>query len=355
MFLVSSKKPLLQRAQFKRLRDYAGDSALLLNGPFSDNLEMIAGLTDKVKERMCVHGHPAGAALATLSPQNIKTAEKSWLPVPFIIDEMADNLSNDSAGFIACTSKTTFNGSSVIPVGLDELTLLSAAVLRRLNVPCLYSYAHTEKFCMPSILIPDKNPQIISFFPPFVREFSGTDEVRYLEVLDDSAILSIMRLKAAGRQALILLKEFYENADFFQNEVTLRAIGIAHVLYQGDFDWTLKEAHKSVETAREMFGQPSKELTSIRIVAESTISHWIKCPNCHILKAADLMLCENAKKTVETFIRKLPLADISDIRKMLNSLDSHDCVQKLQKYMHVPATIAEHRHSECRITGRYNA
>lgn len=146
-FIVASEGVQTTRAQLQKFRRETKWNGLMLEGPCADQRDAVAALVEHIRGRMGQRGeHAVWATIATLAPQNTRSGSDSWLEMPFFLNT-GDGIVSTSgckAGEVACSDSIERRGKEVRVVNLEELTLLTIAVLRRLGVPAFYGVMHID-------------------------------------------------------------------------------------------------------------------------------------------------------------------------------------------------------------------
>ena len=375
-FILNSERKGVMSAQFRRMRDELRDCSLGTEGVFADKSGSVEAISEAVRLRMERGGfaHPIGAAIATLAPQNLPVSEPSWLKVPFLLSGASGPC--DSAGSVACADASNAESGSFRKADLEALSLLGVAVLRRLGIPAYFAYRHfdpssrqlrvmgamagilgirTEASPMPCLLVAEgRKVGIYSFMPPYVDDPALSRMMAGLEILDDSALLGLMRIKSAYLHTLALLSDYAKNVDYIQGEGEMVAAGIGHVLHEGLSSWSVEEAQNGLEDAKRLLNPKGKlPLTSMRLIVENNAVHTLICPVHHFIMAAEVILCANAKKDLKGLFQEA-LADQSfSLQDLMENatgiLSGHGCVNGLMEYLNLAMEMNLHVHSmdEC--------
>lgn len=372
MFLIGSQRANVNRLQFRKLRDELGSQSLLLEGTCTDKRNAIEGLVEDVRRRMKFGPttHPVMATLATMVPQNMPRSEDSWLKVPFVVGRSCNGL---DAGSIACSEPVDYDSGPVRKADLGELTLLTMAVLRNFDINAHYAYLHLDQnhpmiqlvmritnsspdLVTPCVILPESK-EIVTMTPPFVMNFGEHPVSSSIEVLDDRALLSLLKIKAAHGAVLDLMHEVKTSQRGYGEALIpdfdeLSAISIGHLMFSGITEWTLQEVKNSMEAASMLFNIPVSELNSIRTLYEAEQVHKIRCFGCHGYMAAENILCDNLKsELVETLqSREVEVVDL------LRSIEGHPCTRKFARYMDLGSVIQQHLHDgdSCQAMGMSN-
>ncbi|MBU0532137.1 hypothetical protein KKB44_01455 [Candidatus Micrarchaeota archaeon] len=358
VFILRSPKEGQNKAQFRKLQDELGAYSLKLEGPCSDKNGAVAELIEGVRERMRCIAHPVGATLATLTPRNMPSSEASWLREPFLI--VQDGIDELTAGSIACSNSIDYQGDSVKPVNVEQLTLVGLSVLRRLGIDSFYSYVHIDSnhpvvlavkqlsgfnvhTSTPCIFLPGENPYLVSFFPLRIMPYPSLSRGFPLEVLDDDAVFSLLKIKQAHRAARSLIGDVKANSVELQNEGELRAMVIGHLLFEGASSWTMVEAKYGIKILDALFGSDHKDLRSVREKVDETQVHDLVCPISHSTMAAREILCATLKQQLlDTFSQAEITLD--NLKKLAERLPNHACIGKLFTYLHFANIMQEHIH-----------
>ena len=362
VFLVNSQQP---HTIEKRLRRELEGYGLEMEGPCSDARKSIERIAERVRGRMKSDASKTHlqATMETLAPRYFPGAE-SCLDVPFILcSPNLEGFNTDTAGAIACSEPTEYEGKVVRQVDIEELTLVGLAVLRRLGIESFYSYLHfdpnnpkvkqarllgsianIEVMNNPCIFVPGQEPQLLVFMPPSTMNYPKPGVSAVLEVLDDDSLLSISKLKLAAAHAKTLMKDVAKEYPEFMEEWELRARMVGHLLHQGTSLWSLKEARLSVEVTMMMYDVEDYELESIREIAERKYVQPLTYHNSYILKAADTILCEDAHDIFFGLVeRHFDGVDV-DIMNLLQNISDHLCAKRLDMYLHLADMMNRHIH-----------
>jgi hypothetical protein len=381
LFIQNSERPAVLRAQFRKLKDDLRDSGTMLDGPFQDQSGAIAKLSDDVGSRMKFGAHNSivGAAIATLSPQNLPGGERSWLKVPFIVTPYSPPGICESAGRVANVEPGMAGSTPVRAVDMEGLTLVGVAVLRKLGFPAHFSYMHFDMENpklkalrsmpwlvgsipvgepVPTILAMSPEPEFLTFLPPYAIPLPTHNAVAGFEVLDDAAVLSLMRMKLAYEQSISLMREIAAQALEPEGDGTRKAMGIGHLLHDAASIWTLPDASHDLASATSFINPKScsLEMESVRMWAESRYAHNLQCRAHHSLLASEVMLSDEAKRMISDVLRQAVHDGSNDSVEIPVSLRDLECVPKLLAYLELSETLRGHLHArkDCPVILRMN-
>ncbi len=370
LFLLPAAGNISLRAQIQRLRDGFGHDSLKVEGPFADKDGAVAELVEHVRARARGGGiSESDALMCTLLPQDIlpegyPKEEASMLEVPFVLKHQhmgAKREYPESAGEIASVDALAFGQDAARPVTPTGLTVLGVSVLRRLGVECYYStytcYVDEEssgkvEFVMPIIAAPKVNGlRMISMCPIPASTLSSSPP--HLEVLDDDALLSAIKLENAYLHAKALMLDIAGGRPGSGLERVLRAMQIGHTLHEGKTIWAVRDAQEDVGSAKEILG-PGTDLDSLRVRYEKDVVLTLTEPPRHILKAASVMLPEDIAQGVASFVEaEDKMAGLLDF---LDTVSWHNAIPAFNSYLKSTSTMNEHMHtgSECERMGTGN-
>jgi hypothetical protein len=369
VFLATNARGMISGIQIERLRAELGRFSLSLDGPFSDKGGAVAELARTIQA-----GYDSGdvpsIVKASLLPQNSLPPDAPWsersvLDVPFIVRRLPKCGWQDypeSAGAVAGAPAVEFNGGLARDVGAAELTILAVSVLRTLGVACHFSLAHCPisqceallgpgtyvvPATVPSIILPMGNDLgRMSLISDHTGLFS-TFEPAFVEVLDNEAVLSSIRLRNAMEHAKTLMADLAKHEPLFPGEAELRCRQVGHMLHDAMSLWALSEAQKDsalaitlcrlagIKSYRETKGEP--------IIANMTD------PRRHIHVASSVMLCEELGQMMDAS----PDTDAAQgvVEFMCATLRHGCCMPQFNEYISrwIPM-INGHLHpvSECR-------
>ncbi|MFH0885277.1 MAG: hypothetical protein V1861_06210, partial [Candidatus Micrarchaeota archaeon] len=354
---------------------------LLLDGPFRDQSEAVAQLSGDVISRMKwgTYSSIVGAAIATLAPQNLPSSECSWLKVPFIVTSNSLTVCCDCAGSVANVEASLDGARPVRAVDMEGLTLVGVAVLRRLGLPAFFSFMHFDKEYpglqalrrisalvgsipvgepVPSIVVLNPEPEILSLLPPYVIPLPTHNAVAGFEILDDSAVLSLMRLKMAYEHSVELMRDIAAREPESEDEGALRAVGIGHTLHEGISLWSEQDARRDLALAAALLnpkdGRPNME--SIRLLAEGRYIHNLLCPVHQSIIASEMMLSDKAKRLFSEIVKHVSHDNPDGLTAIPVSIRDIECVPKLMAYLALSELIREHVHTkgDCEVTRNMN-
>lgn len=372
-FMINSAKHGAVKLQFRKMWDEIGSCSLSLEGPFADHKNALAGIAEDVRKRMLAasDASPLLATILTLAPQNAPISEASWLKPPFIISfERSGNDIRDSAGVIASSKPVTGDAGTFRQADPDDLELLGVAILRRLGIPCFYSFAHLEETrpavlinagaahavsakmgtSVPCINVVDGDvPMIYSMRPPFVFGSMSNLPISSIEMLDDNALLSIIKMKVASLAAESLMRDVASSGEDFHGEGRIRAAAIGHTLHKSSLLWTPDEVNQARLLSTSLLNLDGAEgMVSARDISEYRYVHDILCPVHHIEKAASIILSDEAKSAAKG-LDVLAAADNQFSKeRFLAVMEQHPSVQRLVLYMTLTTDIGDHLHSSDR-------
>ncbi|MEW6035909.1 MAG: hypothetical protein AB1529_04810 [Candidatus Micrarchaeota archaeon] len=368
LFVLNSGKGPALRAQFRKLRDDLAGLGPAADGPFRDSGNAVAELSEHVRVRMqkgC-HLHPVGAALTTLAPQNLPLTESSWLEVPFMLSQNPA-IHCDSAGAVASAEPVRLKDQQVRAVDLEGITLLGAAVLRRMGTPAFYGYLHFDErspgFVLsralsamsgmpliqpftPCLAVPNREMELYSLIPPFVFSLRDHRSITHLEVLDDAALLFVLRTKTVYLDSASLMRDVSAKAHAFTHaEARIRAISIGHAAYGCGALWTEDELERDQAAVAAMLGKSGAEgPRSVRSAYDALMLHRLSCPLHHRVMAAEALLCARAKSELGIGLREVSDMSPGRFYAALSSLRGHPCLEKLNDYMGHAGTMEMHLH-----------
>ncbi|MBD3210395.1 hypothetical protein GF318_03365 [Candidatus Micrarchaeota archaeon] len=329
LFIVNSRNTDAVRAQFRRFsKDFKG-TGLSVEGPFSDRRLSVESIAEHVRKRMhfCKINRPAETVVSTVAPQNMRTSFRSWLEVPFILDELGlEPFPVGCAGDIPLIEPVDYKSAAAIPASLQDLNLLAVSVMRRLGVPTHYAYLHYDEGICPATL----RQQVSSFsgvpfeipLPCFVVQGDGTGihslqhpfKLKYpnsisgnaVEILDDDAVSAILRLRQARRLRTSLLYDAMFR-DYAVVALTghLKAMEMGHLIYEGAMLWKRHDVMKTIDTMFSLAGDQPR-FTSIREIAEDRYVFDITSVDKHALDAANCLLSEGSREKLFDFLYKKP-------------------------------------------------
>jgi hypothetical protein len=381
LFIQNSERPAVLRAQFRKLKDDLRDSGTMLDGPFRDQSCAIARLSDDVGSRMKFGAYSsiAGAAIATLAPQNLPSGERSWLKIPFVVTPFSPPGICESAGMVADIETSLMGSTPVRAVDMEGLTMVGVAVLRKLGLPAFFSYMHFDVENprlkalrslswlvgsipvgepVPTILTMSPEPEFLTFLPPYALSLPTHNAVTGFEVLDDGAVISLMNLKMAYEYSISLMRDAAASALESKDEGARRALSIGHVLHDGASLWTPSDAMHDLASATSFINPKSGqlEMKSVRMWAESRYVHNLLCRVHHSILASEVMLSDEVKSMFSEILRQARHDDSNGVVEIPISLRDIDCVTKLRAYLALSETIREHVHGReaCPVIQRMN-
>ena len=353
-FIVPTASEGAISAQVGRMRR---DICLKPDGPFSERGEAVDRIADQVRERAKRSGDSeVETAIISLAPQNriCDDSQRSTLDVPFILGTAPHGGWQDfpeSAEAVASIRAVKFNGGGARSTGAPELTMLALSVLRRLGVECYFTLctcsaqphstttdtgAGFEGQIVPIITAPtDSGIELSSIASP--SEFFSVYPVVALEVLDDDAFLSYIKLQNAFWHARTLMSDM---ADPGLTEAirALRCIQIGHTLHEGMTLWTLFDAQSDLSIARNAFGERRiRGMDSFRRIVGQGIVQTMTGLKEHTMAAASAMLPEKIMQKV------VAEEEASDIMRLLDTL-VHPSVQPFREYVRSIPMMSAHTH-----------
>ena len=237
--------------QLRRLRDEFGHCSLKLDGPFADSYDSVAKIVEHVQRRMRSEGmDEVSATVLTLLPQNLVPGDSllsgsSMLDVPFILDMQPGMVRGypESAGEAALVPSIGFQGGLAREIDPSSITILAVSMLRRLGRECYFSIYNCESSAtdethdidmnVPAILLPeDRGMNMASVVPmPIV---SKTSYPPFLEVVDEDALLSVIKLNNAYQHAHALMADMAGHGIKSYGERTSRSVRIGHEAPRGN-------------------------------------------------------------------------------------------------------------------------
>ncbi|MDD5172165.1 MAG: hypothetical protein PHF60_03965 [Candidatus ainarchaeum sp.] len=316
IFILGSEKRGADKVQVRKFRDEFRSKGLGVSGPFADSHDALAELTDHVKKDMSARGvSPIDATLSALVPRNAWGSGASSLQVPFVVTDSysEDNIVRDCAGAIASSAPVMRDGTAFREISPVHLELLTVAVLRRLGMECFYAVMHPDHSSpitqifdglaarigtgsvspMSCVLVVGKNPEIYSMRVPFVSLPLVSAETLSiaLEVLDDDATHSLLKLEVAVESCVTLMHEVATKQQSFDGEWSTRAIAIGHTIHAAKVLWTPEEISQGIVDASDLLSIPAPDgLSSIGDSSEGTVFHPLNCLPCHAKTALATML-----------------------------------------------------------------
>src|SRR5271157_3678058 len=273
VYILAHAKPDSTHIQLRKLKENLG-SGLKTDGPFSDKGGAVADIAERVKSaaqrcRMDI----ADVAILTLMAQDklAKGLPPSILEIPFIMGSGTRGgwkVFPENAGEVAAVEPVAFNGGLARQVCLGELLLLTASVLRMLDVESHLAMSVCEvpgkhrmvsetgvvpaDVLVPAIFMP-RDGMASSVIPDHSRILAASRATTY-EVMDDDAFLSTILLENAHRHAEALMMDISDGKAETENERVLRCIEIGHMLRKGVDLWTQAEAHTDLALAKALYG-----------------------------------------------------------------------------------------------------
>lgn len=200
-------------------------------------------------------------------------------------------------------------------------------------------------------MAPEDDSNVISFLSPSLLLPIATPALT-LEILDDSALLSLMKLRRALAETRSLQKDISERA-LFGGEGEIRARAVGHTLFEGERLWTSEEVTQSIADIEGMLPSNIRTVKSMRDIAKEEYAHRITCPARHIGSAAEVILCSDAKTSIEMIVRGVLEALEQAKGPIAIPLDpailTHSCVQKMFRYHALASHMNAHIHDpkEC--------
>ncbi len=339
----------IAREQMARLRKQFWGRGLKTEGPFSDTSGSVAWLSDVVLTHAVIDKNSVLEALrSVLIPVNFPGADKPKLNIPFTDKKRSAwaGIPLDNAGAIAAVEPVACERGlyKTRIVDMQELTVLAVGVLRVLQVETFFGVLHHsdpagEKERTPCMIMPEKGHRIRV---EAVLPNSAMDELAgratALEVLDDDALLSIMRLKYAFLRAKALMREAVPG---MCEKSELHAIQAGHLLGSANTLWTIPEAILEDEEVREAI--PGFE--SSREVAEREYAHPIICAACHENSAIE-EIAGNAGDRVRQARRQLSHGDVLRISSFFDGEKGMALEARMDAYMLLAGIMNLHLHPE---------
>ncbi|MCI0503286.1 hypothetical protein L0Y65_01085 [Candidatus Micrarchaeota archaeon] len=370
-FIQNTSRPAALRAQFRKLKDDLRGSGLMLEEPFQDQSGAVELLCGDVESRMKYGGfsNAAHAAIVTLAPQNLSPAERSWLDVPFIIPPERSGGAFDCAGAVACAETSDAGSGPVREVDMEGITLLGVSVLRRLGIPAFFSYLHFDNGNprmqemhslsiyvgsvpfgdpVPAVLTLNPEPELFAFVPPYAIPFPAHVSVSGFEVLDDSAVHSLIQVKMAFEQAIRLMRDVSDQRLESEAEGEFRAMCIAHALHEGMRLWSVEDAWRDMDAAAALNnparGAPGVE--SVRLHAEAKYVHELLCPEHHSMLATSVILSEETKMHLaDAAIRLMGNEGLIDGGHAMPPMQDQ-YLARLMEYMRLSEILQAHIHAQ---------
>jgi hypothetical protein len=374
VFILNSPKPGAEKIQFRKLRDEFKSKRLGISGPFGDSGNALAELTQHVEKQMEAMdgGSPLNATIAALAPQNTWAVGSSLLPVPFVLsDSYSDHsIIRDCAGAIASTLPVVKEDTMFREISHDHLELLTVAVLRRFGVDCHYAFMHPDQSSplirvfdslraalgqasiapLPCVLVMGETPEVYTMKAPFIPLALSHASGLALEVLDDNAALSLLKMDVAITSCESLMRDVAMRAPSVDGELHIRAIATGHALHTAMLLWTPEEARQGLLDSASLLNMETPEdMFSVRDRLERTAVHKLVCSECHETAATYVMsravLLDVLKDTVKSGEQYMLSAEQANA-----ILAQTDFSEKLQTYMSLAATMNQHVHpaSECK-------
>ncbi|NYZ73868.1 hypothetical protein H0O00_01875 [Candidatus Micrarchaeota archaeon] len=367
LFVLNSERKTVIALQLRKAKDELRTYGLGLEGPYADRRGSILGISREVKH--CMEDgtirSPIAAAIAALTPQNMPGSQRSWLEVPFVVERVSST-DCDSAGAVACAKIIEAESGRYRAADLESLTMIGVAVLRRLGVPAFFAYHHfdpahpkmvqLEKLAailglqdaaqtpMPSILVMEKTPVLCGFASPHMMSWPPAPWVAGLEILDDEALLALMRIKSAYLYVKSLMRDIASNRVESRDEGDLRAMAIGHLLHRGVVSWPLAEAEKSVADAKALIGS-EQTITSMRHVAQTAV-HNITCPLHHTMMANEIILSGDARKIARDAVMGALEGQVISMSRLAEMLSDQECFPKIIAYIALSQKMREHMHAQ---------
>ena len=373
-FIQNSERPAALRAQFRKLKDDLRGSGLFLEGPFRDQSDAISALGGDVNSRMKFgsYGSIVGAAIATLAPQNIPYGEHSWLKVPFAVSPGNEAAGCESAGSVADSEAMVTDMGRFRVTDLEGITLVGVAVLRRLEIPSFFAYMHFDMgnptlqalrslSCLigsvpvgepvPSILTLNPEPEFFSLLPPYALPLPAPRGVMGFEVLDDSAVKSMVQIRSAHGNSIRLMRDSAGRKAEDYYEVFQRAMGIGHALFSGMNGWSEAEAARDLAFSAAILNPASGTIgmESVRSHLEKTLVQDLTIPERHSILASSVMLDKGTSSALRDAVlraRKAPRQGEEGVRVPVQGVGN---LLRLMAYMRISETMREHVHprQEC--------
>ena len=372
-YLITPAGPKSTNAQLRMLRDFLGHG-LGLEGPFADKDGAVAEIADRVRLASgCIGLDPLNTTRIMLAPQNklAKGDYPSLLSVPFILSpgpERGWGEYPESAGEVASIKPVEYEGGMARPARTTELSLLAVSVLRTLRVEGYLSMAActvpqieeriskpgtiSTGVIVPAIIWPSGRETRMFSVVPDHKGILAASTTTTLEVLDDDAILSIVKVKNAWRHAQSLMKDIANHENEFEGERALRSIQIGHMIHDGMSLWGMMDAQADLVRAKGIFGPDNLDLDmSFRERVVQSLVRTMTNPEQHAMAAGIVMLPEEIKLKIRE------LEGSSNIFGFLNSIAEHPAALLLGEYFRSTFTMNEHIHpvSECKAGKRANA
>ena len=316
VFLMPDTGKAMAAAQMRRLKQELGRYSLSLEGPFSDRggeVETLARCVQAIARAS--ESTVLAAARASLKPQNwlpedALPLERSLLEIPFIVDgprKRGWRKYPENAGAVASAQAVEFQGFQARPTEPTEITMLAVSVLRMLGVECHFSISHCSAFqpdgvptTMPMIILPAGDDFGFATLLHNQVGFFSKYPPAFFEVLDNDALLSLIKLRDACRHARALMADMARHELGSDDEPALRSMHIGHMLYEGTRLWELSDAQAEAAYARKLFGLDEKSgPRSYRETKGRSAVNIITDPRRHIQMASSVMLCEELRRMMD--------------------------------------------------------
>jgi len=366
--LLGTKDGKTDGLQMRRVMEQFGARATSTEGPFSDrkgNVEQIAELARSVV-RLRIHDRVSATVIA-LSPQNQPGRPESWLRKPFILIQNGQKrkMPVENAGEIAAldpiADRSCVDGKG-IPVDIEELTLMTVAVLRRLGVESFYAQALfegkkeegseniTSKITQPVVLLGGERPRAINLSPLQMSDEPLRTPLISLEVLDSEALAALIGLKNAAAQTEALLADVLAKRSVFSGEWKLRASLIGHNIHESVGKWSLADAGKSIcDIVNILRPNPPPPFLSVREVADQMYTHRLLCMNCQLAMAINASGTATAMMLPPHFQEgPSDYPDEKMVERILQEIigsGAEDTLLGIQQYLSLALTMKGHVHN----------
>ena len=348
VFLLPRANDDAVRIQMRKVREELGPG-LKLEGPFSDKAGAVTGIADRMRSIVSGTEHRMRAAMINLMPQDCVHGNfpHSKLDIPFIMSTGPHRGWVDypeSAGAVASIGTVEFGNGEARRVDIIELTMLMISVLRMLRIECYYALSTCSEpklrddglslagFTMPVIIIPN-GPSfgLASAIPEQIKLFSVLPPDSF-EVLDEDALLCLIKLQNAYKHAEALMKDIAAHEPRPEGE--LRSIRIGHMVSEGRSLWAMPDAiHAN--------GDP----VSARVKFEKGIVRIMTSIPQHTWIAASVMFPEEIRE----IMHKSAGGRLAKPAELLDAISRQPSTPAFMRYIKLTRVMKEHLHakSEC--------
>ena len=260
LFLAPTSLERAKAARIDELNKFFHDNKSV-NGAFCDKEGAIGRLAHRVRRSM---------------GERIKRPEKVLMDAlfdsdpPFLVDDVCyDGLR--TAGAIACTSPRSIDGLNARIVDKEEITLLSVAVLRILGERAMFGLTvgpENEGYFPLIILLRDKECMLMQVSNTHIP----LPDNAIIEVLGDSAVHSLVHFNNAISMNVTLHNDMEQREPIVPGEWQLRAIALAHKLYEAAAMWSVAETERDIGISRALFGiRKNIDVTGLRHALEHNL------------------------------------------------------------------------------------